>query len=105
MNFVRNTFPDALNRVTLATAKTHLRVEHTTDDALITTLISVAQDLVEAYTGAKLQPTTGHFYFDSFREFINLHAGPDLTINTAIDGVTYINNDGVRTTVAALRWG
>jgi uncharacterized phiE125 gp8 family phage protein len=101
MNFVRNTFPDALNRVTLATAKTHLRVEHTTDDALITTLISVAQDLVEAYTGAKLQPTTGHFYFDSFREFINLHAGPDLTINTAIDGVTYINNDGVRTTVAA----
>lgn len=101
MKFDRNTFPDALNVVTLATAKSHLRVEHSTDDALITTLISVAQDLVEGYTGAFLQTTTGHFYFDHFHEFMKLHAGPRLTINTETDGVTYINNQDVRITIAA----
>ena len=101
MRFVRNTFPDALNVVSLDTAKSHLRVEHDTDDALIETLIAVAQDLVEAYTGAFLQVSTGHFHFDSFREFMFLHVGPGVSINTAIDGVTYINDDEVRTTVAA----
>ena len=102
MRFQRTTFPDALNVVTLATAKSHLRVEHSTDDTLITTLISVAQDLVEGYTGAFLQTTTGHFYFDSFDEFINLHAGPRLNINTETDGVTYMNDQDVRTTIPAI---
>lgn len=101
MRFVRNTFPDALNVVSLDTAKSHLRVEHTTDDTLITTLISVAHDLVEAYTGAFLQPTTGHFYFDRFHDFFFLHVGPGVSINTAVDGVTYINDDEVRTTISS----
>lgn len=101
MRFVRNTFPDALNVVSLDTAKSHLRVEHTTDDTLITTLISVAQDLVEAYTGTFLQPTTGYFFFDLFHDIFLLHAGPSLAINTAVDGLTYINDDGVRTTVSS----
>lgn len=101
MKFVRNTFPDALNVLTLATVKGHLRVEHSTDDALITTLISVAQDMVEAYTGTFLQTTTGYFYFDLFHDFLFLHAGPSLAINTAVDGVTYINDNEVRTTVSA----
>ena len=104
MRFDRNTFPDALNVVTLATAKTHLRVEHTADDTLITTLISVAQDLVEGYTGTFLQTTTGHFYFDSFREFIKLHVGPSVTINTAVDGVTYVNDLDTRITIAATKY-
>lgn len=101
MRFVRNTFPTATDVIPLSTAKAHLRVEHSDEDALITTLISVAQDAVENYTGTFLQTTTGHFFFDYFEEFMNLSGGPSMTINTAVDGVTYINSNGVRTTVSA----
>ena len=75
MRFVRNTFPTATDIIPLSTAKAHLRVEHSDEDALITTLISVAQDAVENYTGTFLQTTTGHFFFDYFEEFMNLSGG------------------------------
>lgn len=99
MTFDQNTFPDATNVVDLTTVKNHLRVEHNTDNTLITSLITVAQDIVQKYTGAFLQKTTVTFYFDKISDFMDLHVGPEVTI---VDGdVTYKNSNGGTTSVSA----
>lgn len=43
--------PPASEPVTLAEAKNYLRVEHTTDDALIALMITAARESAEAYLG------------------------------------------------------
>ena len=78
MKFEQTTFPLATNVVSLAQAKAHLRVEHSDDETLIETLIGVAQNVVEGYTGRFLQQVEGAFYFDDFHEFMNLHVGRTL---------------------------
>ncbi len=98
MKFDKTTFPTATDVVSLSDAKDHLRVSVSEDDAMITSLITVAQDIVEKYTGTFLQRTEGTFYFDKFIDFMDLHVGPELTI--AATGVKYINDDGVETTVS-----
>jgi uncharacterized phiE125 gp8 family phage protein len=90
------TFPDAINVISLATAKNHLRVEHSSDDALITSLITASQDVVQQYTGDFMQRTAVNFYSDTFMDFMDLHGGTNLF---AI--VLYINAVS-GTTVAAV---
>ena len=82
MRFEQTTFPDAINVVALTVAKSHIRVEHTDDDALITSLITAAQEMVQKYTGTFLQRTGLTFYSDYFIDFMDLHAGPLLTITS-----------------------
>lgn len=96
MKFEQTTFPTATNVVSLAQAKAHLRVEHADDESLIETLIGVAQNVVEGYTGRFLQQVEGSFYFDDFHEFMNLHAGPNLALrnSNSAEGVTYLDTAG-----------
>ena len=96
MKFEQATFPTATNVVSLAQAKAHLRVEHADDESLIETLIGVAQNVVEGYTGRFLQQVEGSFYFDDFHEFMNLHAGPNLALrnSNSAEGVTYLDTAG-----------
>ena len=93
----QTTFPDALNVISLATAKSHLRVEHSSDDALITSLITSSQEVVQKYTGDFMQRTAVNFYSDTFMDFMDLHGGTDLNIL----GLNYINAVS-GTTVAAI---
>ena len=101
MKFEQTTFPTATNVVSLAQAKAHLRVEHADDESLIETLIGVAQNVVEGYTGRFLQQVEGSFYFDDFHEFMNLHAGPNLALRNrnSAEGVTYLDTAGRQTVV------
>ena len=101
MKFEQTTFPTATNVVSLLQAKAHLRVEHSDDESLIDTLIGVAQNVVEAYTGRFLQQVEGSFYFDDFHEFMNLHAGPNLALrnSNSAEGVTYLDTAGRQTVV------
>lgn len=96
MKFEQTTFPTATNVVSLAQAKAHLRVEHADDESLIETLIGVAQNVVEGYTGRFLQQVEGSFYFDDFHEFMNLHVGPNLALrnSNSAEGVTYLDTAG-----------
>ena len=101
MKFEQTTFPTATNVVSLIQAKAHLRVEHSDDESLIETLIGVAQNVVEGYTGRFLQQVEGSFYFDDFHEFMNLHAGPNLALrnSNSAEGVTYLDTAGRQTVV------
>tara|TARA_B110000914_G_C15497186_1_gene463891 strand:+ start:491 stop:1054 length:564 start_codon:yes stop_codon:yes gene_type:complete len=91
----QTTFPDAINVVSLTVAKSHLRVEHTDDDALITSLITAAQEMVQKYTGTFLQRTAVNFYSDTFMDYMDLHAGPSVTLTA----VQYKNTSDVTITV------
>jgi len=102
MKFDQTTFPDATNVVSLATAKNHLRVDHDTDDTLITSLISVAQEVVQKYTGTFLQRTNGVIRHDHFHDFMDLFVGVDVNINvTETNGVAYVNKNSLETSVGA----
>ena len=91
MKFEQTTFSSALNVVSLADAKNHLRVEHDSDDTLITALISAAQDMVQKYTGTFLQRTSGVFYHDHFHDFMDLYLGIKVEVTDATNGVAFID--------------
>lgn len=59
--------PNATLPIDLATVKLHLKLDSdTTDDTLVTALISVAQEIVETYCRVRLLPTTEELYIDQF---------------------------------------
>lgn len=60
--------PPASEPVTLADAKTFMRVSFTDDDALITELITIAREAVEAHTERALMPQTWELRRDDFPE-------------------------------------
>jgi len=58
--------PPAAEPVTLASAKSWLRVDHSSDDTLISGLISAARDHVERYIRRSLVRTTWRMMLDTF---------------------------------------
>ena len=71
----RTSFTTFTNIVSLATAKAHLRVDHSADDALIGDLIKTAGAIVEEYTGTYLSRCTFRYYMDRFQD-VDIHVGP-----------------------------
>ena len=103
MTIEQKSFPDPLSVVTVDTAKSHLRVEHTDDDLLIQGYIEAAYLLVEKFTGAFLQETAVSIYFDELMEYTNLHVGPNAVVDKVLGdgdqqthGVSYVNSGGQR---------
>ena len=84
--------------VSLAEAKTHLRVTGTDDDTYITTLIDVATQTAEEFLNLKLMSQTWVLYLDEFPDYFDLLIG---TLKTAsIGGIKYYNDSNVITTLA-----
>ena len=58
--------PPAVEPVTLAEAKAHLRIDFSDDDALITTLIAAARQQAETITGRQICTATWKLVLDAF---------------------------------------
>ena len=103
--------PPAVEPVTLAEAKEHLRVSTAADDALITRLIKAARRAVEAYTRQRLVTQTWRLYFDRFPcgySGSGPQTGalvlPDVTPVSAIASVKYIDEAGALQTLLAAKY-
>ena len=83
--------------VSLATAKSHLRVDHSDDDALITSLIKTAGEIVEEYTGVYLSSNSWVYHADYFKSVMRIHVGPEASVTS----VKYMDDLGVKKTWAS----
>lgn len=88
---IRLTAP-ATEPVTLATAKTHLRVEHDEEDDLITALIPAARDKVEQYCNRFFASATAALLFDSLPAGSNPLTVPVPNV-VSVDSVSYLDGD------------
>jgi len=89
--------PPAAEPLSSAEAKLHLRVDHSTDDTLITALITAAREWVESYTGKSLVEQTRQITLSSWPYApLRLHGGPVQEISS----VKYLDKTGTEQTVA-----
>jgi uncharacterized phiE125 gp8 family phage protein len=82
--------------ISLPEAKAHLRVTHSSEDALITSLIGAAREMCEQKIGRSLIQTTWEVTLDAFPDEIRLDMPPIL----AVSSLKYIDVNGVLQT-----WG
>jgi len=77
--------------VTLAEAKLHMRVDLSDDDALITSMISAARDMVERYTSRTLIYTAYRQTMDNWPYDIELPRSPAIeAAANLVTGIAYI---------------
>lgn len=81
--------------ITVAEAKTFLRVDGTNDDVLIGDLIDTAAASIEAMTGLVCESRSIVKTFDGFSSRMALHRAPV----TAITAIAYVDADGVDRTL------
>lgn len=89
--------------VTLAEAKSHLRVDSADDDTLITALIAAARlhlDGKDGWLGRALVTQTWDLLLDDFQGVIRLPLAPVQSITS----VTYLDTAGVLQTLAASKY-
>lgn len=93
----RRTTEPAVEPITLAEAKLHLRVDHTDEDAYITGLITAARLMCEQRTGKTLISSGWTAYGDSFTDTLEL---PNPTV-TAVASISYVDTNGTTQTLDA----
>jgi uncharacterized phiE125 gp8 family phage protein len=76
--------PPAVEPVTLAQAKAHLRLDHNDDDDYITALISVARTAAEDRTERTLINTTWKLTLDNFPDAIPLLMPPTVSVTSVL---------------------
>jgi uncharacterized phiE125 gp8 family phage protein len=87
----------ALEPVTLSEAKLHVRVDGSTEDALITALIVAARQLVEEQSGLALITQTWEIRLDAWPALLYLPRAPLLGVTS----VTYTDDAALTATLAA----
>jgi uncharacterized phiE125 gp8 family phage protein len=93
----------SIELITLEQARLHLRIYETDagthpDDSLIEALISASRQYAEQFLGRTLTQTIYEYRIDAFTTEIELPVPPVVLI----DGITYLDDDGVRQTVDPL---
>jgi uncharacterized phiE125 gp8 family phage protein len=99
MSLILNS-PPAVEPVSLAEAKTHLRVPHADDDAYVTSLISAARRLVEQRSGLRLINQGWSLFLDGWPDGPVQSLGL-FPVSTIVDVVTYSDADVTATYDAA----
>lgn len=103
-SLTRTTHPK-VEPVTLEEAKAHLRVDATTDDAYISTLITAARQWVEAYLDRTLLLTQWTMRLDAFPYEIELPRPPMIASGTATAvTLTYTLGDESTATLPASQY-
>ena len=97
MSAIRTITPASIYPVTLAEAKTHLRVDGNDEDALINALIAAATAQAENYTWRTLMPTVFEYVDDDFDAEIKLDTFPI----SSIDSIKYYDVSNTLQTVPA----
>lgn len=87
--------------VSLAEAKTHLRVLDTSEDTYIQGIIDAAQEIAESYTNRAFISSTWSYTLDEFPGYIRIMKSSV----TAINSVKYIDGDGVEQTLDPTKYG
>jgi uncharacterized phiE125 gp8 family phage protein len=82
--------------VTLSDAKLHCKVDAADEDTLITSLITVASELAEQYTGAALMTQTWELSLDAFPDALELTRIPVQSVTS----VKYYDTSGVLQTLS-----
>jgi uncharacterized phiE125 gp8 family phage protein len=82
--------------VSLAEAKSHLRVDSSDDDALITAMLGAAAQMAEQATGRALMPQTWLLSLDAFTSDIEITLVPAVSISSLV----YADTAGVDQTLA-----
>lgn len=98
----------AAEPITTALAKTHLRVDHSSDDTLIASLVKAARYEAERITGRALITQTWDWFADEF-PYQSLHNSRGeivlpLPPLQSVTSIVYIAADGVSTTLAASKY-
>lgn len=106
----------ATDYLSLADAKTHLRVTASSDDSYISGLISMAIEACSNYLGYSIRKATARYGFDGFTgqpalvnplNGTNIPSGNYLRLNTrclAVGGVYYVNESNAVTAYDAADW-
>jgi len=92
--------PPAAEPVTLAEAKTHLRVTAADEDTLIDSLIPTARQWAEDFTRRALITQTWDYTLDAFADEIEIPLPPLQSITS----VKYLDTDGVEQTLATTEY-
>lgn len=88
----------ATEPVTLVQAKAHLRVDHSDDDTVITSMIKAARAHIEAACAVRFAARTGiTMKCDDFADLARLPEAPV----TSITSITYLDTDGASQTLAS----
>jgi uncharacterized phiE125 gp8 family phage protein len=87
----------AAEPLTLTEAKLHLRVDHSTDDDLITALIKASREYCENFTRRAIPSQTFDLKLDGFPDLIELPMPPV----TAITSITYVDANGDTQTLSS----
>jgi hypothetical protein len=106
----------ATDYLSLADAKTHLRVTSSSDDTYISGLISMAIEACSNYLGYSVRKATAKYGFDSFTgspamvnpiNGTNIPSGNYLRLNTrclAVNSVSYVNDSQSVTSFDSSAW-
>lgn len=97
MTLKRTTTTTYTDVVSLASAKLHLRVDHSDEDELIQVLIRTAGEVVEEYTGTYLASCNWTYYLDRFYGIMRVPVGPEATVTS----IKYTDSTGTEQTVAS----